>query len=121
MADRTWRLPRSGCSLAELTAAAEAVTARYDGVTVEVEDEGEGILTCFFTVPVPADTEDEDLGEFAEDDEGVVEISIYEVDDAGWMMSLEDDASDNDWLQEEADQLADELAELLDARSLELD
>ena len=36
------------------------------------------------------------------------------------MLCLEDDASDNDWMEEEADQIGDELAGLLGATSLEL-
>ncbi len=120
MADRTWRLPRGRCSLEELKVAAEDVSKRYAGVTVVVEDEGEGILTCFFKVPVPADTEDPDAGEYAEDDEGTVEISVYELGGDGAMLCLEDDASDNDWLEEEADQIADDLAESLEAHTLDL-
>ncbi len=120
MADRTWRLPRGGVSLTELVDAAKSVAASYEGVSVEVEDEGEGIFTCFFRVPVPADPDDEDLGEFAEDDEGTVEISVYELEKGAVLMCLEDDASDNDWLEEEADRLADDLAGLLDAAPLDL-
>lgn len=120
MSDRTWKLPWNRLDLGRLTDAAAQVAKRYHGVTVVVEDEGEGIHTAFFTVPVPADTDDEDAGEFAEDDEGTVEISLYEMDADGVLMSLEGDASDNSWLEEEADQIADDLADALGGMGLDL-
>jgi hypothetical protein len=49
-----------------------------------------------------------------------VEISLYEMDADGVLMSLEGDASDNSWLEEEADQIADDLADLLGGMGLDL-
>lgn len=87
--------------------------------TVEVERAPAGEL--------PADDatwQDEDGDEAADDDDdavgGVVELSLYDMDGDGVLLSLEADASDNGLLVDEADQIADDLADALRAEPLDL-
>lgn len=83
--------------------------------TVEVERAPAGELP-----PDDATWQDDDE---ADDDEavgGVVELSLYDMDGDGILLSLEADASDNGLLVDEADQIADELAEALRAEPLDL-
>jgi hypothetical protein len=108
--DRTWRLPWSRAELATLKAAAEGVAAGYAGVSALVEDEGEGDLTVFFTVPGDPEAEFEE-----EQEDSTCEVAVYEVD-GRFVLCLEWEAGDNSWLDDEADQLAEELADALDGR-----
>ena len=92
--------------------------------TVEVERAPAGEL--------PADDatwQDDDWANAGDDDDddddddaagGVVELSLYDMDGDGVLLSLEADASDNGLLVDEADQIADELAEALRAEPLDL-
>jgi len=108
--DRTWRLPWSRADLPELKAAADGVAAGYAGVSALVEDEGEGDLTVFFTVPGDPEAEFEE-----EQEDSTCELAVYEVDGT-FLLCLEWEAGDNSWLDDEADQLAEDLAEALEAR-----
>jgi hypothetical protein len=114
--DRTWRLPWRSLDLGRLVAAAQNVASGFSGVTVEVEDEGEDTHTCFFSIPVPEDEIEDDIGPFA-----TCELSVYDLEGGTIVLTLEADASDNSWLAEDADQVAEALAEVLEARVLELD
>jgi len=111
-ADRTWKLPTKSISLATLRDAAEHVATKYEGVTVDVEDEGEGCLTCFYSVPVP----DDEVGP----PRRVCEVSLYNLGNGAVLLSLEAGASDNGVLDEAADQLVEDLADKLGARSVDL-
>lgn len=113
--DRTWRLPWRSLDFGRLVAAAQNVAAGFAGVEVEVEDEDEGTHTAFFRIPVPEDEIEDDIGPFA-----TCELSVYDLDHGTIVLTLEADASDNSWLDEDADQVADALAEVLEARVLEL-
>ena len=113
--DRTWRLPWRSLDLGRLVIAAQNVAAGFSGVTVEVEDEGEGTLTCFFSIPVPEDEMEDDIGPFA-----TCELSVYDLDGGTILLTLEGDAGHNAWLDEDADQVAEALAEVLEGRSVEL-
>ena len=55
-----------------------------------------------------------------EEEGGVVELSLYELDGDGVFMSLEADASDNARLVEESDEIADLVAERLRAEPVDL-
>ena len=104
--DRTWRVPWKKLERARLEEAARAVAGGYEGVSVVVETEGEDCLTCFFSVP----------GE----EGGTVELSVYDLDADGFVLSLELDASDNVEVGEDAHVLAEDLAHELEARPLDL-
>lgn len=113
--DRTWRLPWRSLDLGRLVVAAQNVAAGFAGVEVEVEDEDEGTHTCFFAIPVPEEDFEDDIGPVA-----TCELSVYDLDNGTIVLTLEADASDNSWLDDDADQVADALAEVLDARVLDL-
>lgn len=110
--DRTWRLPWSRPELATLRAAAEDVAAGFAGVSAVVEDEGEGDLSVFFTVPGDPSAEFEEQQE-----DSTCEVAVYEVD-GSFLLCLEWEAADNSWLDDEADQLAEELADTLEGRPI---
>jgi len=112
--DRTWRLPWRSLDLGRLTDAANDVAAGFAGVSVEVEDEGEGTHTAFFRIPVPEEDIEDDIGP-----EATCELSVYDLE-GSIVLTLEADASDNSWLGEDADQVADALADALGAHPLEL-
>jgi hypothetical protein len=110
--DRTWRLPWSRSELASLRVAADGVAAGFAGVTALVEDEGEGDLSVFFTVPGDPSAEFEE-----EQEDSTCELAVYEVD-GRHLLCLEWEASDNSWLDDETDQLAEELADALEGRPI---
>lgn len=112
--DRTWRLPWRSLDLDRLQVAASNVAAGFRGVEVTVEDEEEGTHTAFFVVPVPPDEVEDDIGP-----EATCELSVYDLEGTV-LLTLEADASDNSWLGEDADQIAEALAEALDARTVDL-
>jgi hypothetical protein len=104
--DRTWRVPWKKLELHTLEQAAREVAAGYEGVTVTVEAEGDDCLTCSFSVP----------GE----EGGTVELSVYDLETDGFVLSLELDASDNVEVGEDTHVLAEDLADALEARPLDL-
>jgi hypothetical protein len=112
--DRTWRLSHSP-GLSGLKAAAEEVASGYAGVSVRVEDEGEGTLTAFFNVPGDPESEHED-----EQEDSTCELSVYDLDGDGHLLALEWESGDNSWLDDEADQLAEDMAEALEGRRVDL-
>ena len=112
--DRTWRLAWRSLDLGRLADAARDVAAGFAGVEVEVEDEGEGTHTAFFRIPVPEEDMEDDIGP-----EATCELSLYDLD-GRIVLALEGDGSDNSWLGEDADQVADALADALEAHPLEL-
>lgn len=78
-------------------------------------------------VDAPADADpdaepDADPDAWEEDEEagGTVELSLYDMDGDGVFLSLEADASDNGLLVEEADEIADLLADRLRAEPVDL-
>jgi hypothetical protein len=104
--DRTWRVPWKKLELQRFKEAATEVAAGYQGVTVKVEAEGDDCLTAFFSVP----------GE----EGGTVELSVYDLEGDGIVLSLELDASDNVEVGEDTHTLAEDLADELEARPLDL-
>ena len=101
--DRVWWLPMKKLDEAAIRAAAQQVAAGYEGVLVEVDREDVDFVTCFFSVPGSA-----------ESDGGTVEVSIYDMEGDGRLLSLEADVSDNGRAWEEANQLAEDMADALD-------
>lgn len=107
--ERTWRLKKSRLKLDTIKDAATKVARDYAGVRPEVEKDGEDIL-CTFFVPT------EQGGE----EEMEIEVSIYDLGGDGHVISLEADAADNHEVWDDASQLAEDLAERLNASELEL-
>jgi hypothetical protein len=108
--DLHWRLRSKQLDLNKLKEAGEAVAACYDGVSVVVEKEDPEFITLFFAVP---------LGEG--DDENVeIEITVYNLQRDGLVMSLEADAADNNEAWEDGAQIAEDLADKLEATPLEV-
>ncbi len=104
--DRTWRVPWKKLDAKRLEEAAREVAASYEGVTVTVEVEGDDCVTAFFSVPGA--------------EGGTVELSVYDLEADGFVLSLELDASDNVEVGEDAHVIAEDLAEELEARPLDL-
>ena len=107
--DRTWRLKKSRLKLESVKDAAAKVARGYAGVRTEVEKDGEDVL-CLFLVPT-----EEGSTEHRE-----IEVSIYNLGGDGHVISLEAEASDNNEIWDDASQLAEDLADRLNARELEL-
>ncbi|MDG1482901.1 MAG: hypothetical protein P8R54_25140 [Myxococcota bacterium] len=105
--DRTWRLSKSRLKIDRVQDAAAKVARGYAGVRVLVEKDGEDMM-CVFTVPAPDDNELE------------IEVSIYNLGKDGHVISLEADTADNHEIWDDASQLAEDLAERLEATELEL-
>ena len=106
--DLVWSIPGRSLNLASLRDAGERIAAAYEGLSVEVEQEAADCISLFFDVP------DEEGGH------AQVEISAYDLGRDGLVLSLEPDDGDNEMAWEDAAQLADELAEMLDARPLDV-
>lgn len=107
--DRTWRLKKSRLKLDSVQDAATKVARGYAGVTATVEKDGEDLL-CLFDVPTAQGGEDT----------MEIEVSLYNLGGDGHVISLEADAADNHEVWDDAQQLAEELAERLGADTLEL-
>jgi hypothetical protein len=99
--DRTWKLAGKKLDEAQLRAAGEAVAKSYEGVSVRIEKEDPEFITFFFAVPWDEDSE---MGT------AEVEITVYALGRDGLILSLEADAADNEAAQDDADQLAEDLA-----------
>ena len=108
--DRTWGFKKRKLKPGDIQPAATRVSEAYEGVDVTVEKETEDCITCFFSVPAEPDSA-EPL---------CVEISIYNMGSAGHVISLEADAADNSANWDDASQLAEDLADVLEAQALEL-
>ena len=106
--DRTWRCRKKSIQWDEFRSAAERIGGSYQGIQIELEREADDCWTCFFVVPNEDKTES-----------SVYEVSLYNMGKDGFVLSLEADASDNR-MSDESDQLAEDLAEALDAYPLEL-
>ena len=105
--DRAWKLPGKRLELELIRSAAEALTRSYEGLKVKVDWEDDDTVTCFFTV-------EEDGAAYE------IELSVYDLDSDGRVLSLEADAADNSARFEDACQLAEDLAEALGGWSLDL-
>ena len=105
--DRTWQVRAHKMRVADLKPIADQVAQDYQGVSVDVEEEESDCITFFFAVPT-------------EEDMVTLEVSLYDMGSGNWILSLEGDASDNGEHWEEASQLAEDLADALDAQPLEL-
>ena len=106
--DRTWRVQGKSLDVARIRTAAQGVAAAYAGVTVKVDWEDDDTVTCFFGTN---STDGEPL---------IVELSVYDLGSDGRVLSLEADAGDNDATWDDACQLAEDLAEALGGRALDL-
>jgi hypothetical protein len=108
VSERTWSLSWRSLDLPRLQIIAADVAAGYEGVVARVEEEDRGTHTCFFDVPGDPEADDnESQGTHT------AELSLYDLGRGELVLSLELDASDNEWLDEEADQLAEDLADAL--------
>ncbi len=105
--DRAWKLPARRLELDVIRSGAESVARSFEGVRVRVEWEDDDTVTCFFAL--------EDGGERHE-----IELSVYNLDSDGRVLSLEADAADNSARWEDACQIAEDLAEALGGWSLDL-
>lgn len=105
--DRTWQMRRRRLRAADVQPIAAQIAQDYRGVQVDVEEEATDCITCFFSIPT-------------EEGPVTVEISAYEMGSGTYILSLEGDASDNGEHWEEASQLAEDLADALDAQPLTL-
>ena len=106
--DRSWSFNQKNLSLNQTKRLVETIAAGYVGVTVVVEKEAEDCLSCFFSVPTEENQENTNT----------IEISIYTMGKNTYVLSLEADASDNR-MSEDADQLAEDMAEAFHAIPLE--
>ena len=105
--DRSWAFSEKSLSTRRITQKASEVAALYVGVTVTVEKEADDCTTIFFLVP-----------EQQQEPAKTIEISIYHMGKNNHIISLEADAADNK-LSEDADQLAEDIAETFHAEALE--
>lgn len=108
MTELSWTLPMKGMRVDAFTEACEKVAARYVGVKVVVEREESDCLTAFFEVP-------QDPG----GPEATLELSIYDLGRDGRVLGVEPESSDNATRWDDACQLGDEVAELLDGEPLD--
>jgi hypothetical protein len=104
--DRIWKLPKKSIAEQDFYQAATTVAAGYEGVELSSEREAKDCLSFFFTLPLAAGATIE------------VELSIYDLGGEGVVLSLEPDAAENNQYWDEASQLAEELADELQADSV---
>lgn len=124
--ERLWKLDMRRLDLAAITNAAQAAAASYAGVTVSVDWEDDDTVSCFFQVPARSaetdpsspDTSSPETSREADDLE--VEISIYDLARDGRVLSLEGEAADNDAAFDDASQLAEDMADALGGRPLDV-
>lgn len=123
----TWGLDWKELRAERVLKVAQQVAATWAGTTVRVEVEDRDTISAFFVVPaalVAAAMEENgaELGQEGADlpEHYVLELSFYDLDQDGCVMSLEGEWSDNAAAWDAACQLADALADELDAEPLEL-
>lgn len=102
MAEVTWKVPRRAMNTKLLREHATTIASKA-GVKVEVELESADTVTCFFTLPAS------DAGPA-----GTVEVSVYDLERDGVVLSVEEDAGDNDLRWDEACMFGEELAEVFE-------
>ena len=105
--DRSWAFSKKSLSTKMIAQKVSEVAALYVGVTAEVEKEADDCTTIFFFVPEQEQVQPK-----------TIEISIYHMGKNNYIISLEADASDNK-LSEDADQLAEDIAEAFQAEQFE--
>lgn len=103
-----WTLPWSRLTEKAVRDAAQRLIATSEGVSFEVDDEGEGCVSLFLHIADP-------------DEPYTVELSFYDLDDGDVVLALEEEWSDNAESWDAACGLAEEMAELLGARQIEDD
>lgn len=108
--DRTWGFKKRTLSTPHIQQATEGVANGYAGVTVKVERESDECTTAFFAVPTSENS----------DTTSTIEISIYTMGRNDHILSLEGDAADNHEYWDDACQLAEDLADALNATPLQL-
>ena len=121
----TWRLDWRDLRTERAKQAVAEVLTGWPSATLRVEQEDSDTFSCF--VEVPADVV-AGLAEAAAGEEQLVErpasytleLSFYDLDQDGRVMSLEGEWSDNAAAWDAACTLAEELAEALDAEQLDL-
>ncbi len=109
--DCTWKLQAKKLDKSQLSKAGQTVANAYEGVRCEVEKEDTEFITLFFTVPQT---------EADPDATAEVEITVYDMGRDGLVMSLEADAADNDQMWDDAHQLAEDLAEQLGGKPIDV-
>lgn len=106
--DINWILSWDRLTEKAVREAAVRLVAVSEGVSFEVEDEGDGCVSLFLKVADP-------------EDPYTVELSFYDLEEGGIVMSLEEEWSDNAEAWDAACGLAEGMAELLDAQELDDD
>lgn len=106
--DINWSLPWSRLTEKAVREAAVRLVAISDGVSFEVDDEGDGCVSLFLKVADPAEPY-------------TVELSFYDLDEGDVVMALEEEWSDNAEAWDAACGLAEAMAELLEAQELDDD
>jgi hypothetical protein len=109
--DRTWKIAGKKLEEPRIREAGAQVAQAYEGVSVEVEREDREFITLFFSVPVRADGADQTVE---------VELTVYDMGRDGLILSLEEDASDNNAAWEDASQLAEDLADGLGGEPIDV-
>lgn len=104
----SWKLPWRRLDARAVSAAAEDLVRNMPGVKVTVDPEDDDCVSCYFEVPDP-------------DGDYVVELSFYDLGDGDIVFSVEEEWSDNAEAWDAACEMAERLAELLNAGELELD
>ena len=108
--DRTWGFKKRALSVTHIQDAAQRVATGYAGVSVTIDKESEDCITAFFSVPIAENS----------DTVATIELSIYTMGRNDHILSLEGDAADNHETWDDASQLAEDLAESLNATPLQL-
>lgn len=137
----TWRLPWGDLRAERVRTAVQALIKTWPGVTVSVEVEDTDTISAVFQVPnalvqaasdaaMGGSSDEDDYGQDGDEDGDedeeldpetwTIELSFYDLDSDGRVLSLEDEWSDNLGAWDAACALAEELAEALGAESLDL-
>ncbi len=130
----TWRLDWRDLRTERVKQAVAEVLTGWPGATMRVEQEDSDTISCFVEVPadVVAGLAEAAAGVDEADQDGAeeqlverpasytLELSFYDLDQDGRVMSLEGEWSDNAAAWDAACTLAEELAEALDAEQLDL-
>lgn len=103
----SWKLPWRNLEELAVRVAAEQLARDMDSVTSEVERDDHDSVSCFFHV---SDGEEN----------YTVEVSFYDLGGSDIVMSVEEEWSDNAEAWDAACDMAERLAEKLDAAELEL-
>ncbi|MCB9761752.1 MAG: hypothetical protein H6739_18055 [Alphaproteobacteria bacterium] len=106
MGEIHWLLPWRRLDKRAVLDAAQTLAARMEDVSIEVDEEEPGCVSCLFIVEDP-------------EEPYVVELSFYEVD-GDVVLALEEEWADNADAWDAACGIAEEMAEVVGGQQLEL-